>query len=107
MASAQSGGSCIHILDTSNPGWKEAFKNIRSKGKFKQFIENTDLVRDEIKTFVKPGYQREQLPVYFIEGGASSGIAKVVYDDIKANYRITSYNVCYTKLLRARGQCLL
>ena len=86
LASAQSGGSCIHVLDMSNPNWKEAFKNIQPKGKFEQFVDNTDLLRNEIKVFTKPAYQREQLPVYFIEGGASSGIAKIVYDDIKANY---------------------
>jgi len=85
LASAQSGGSCIHMLDMANANWKEDFKTIQPKGKFKQFVDNTDLVRNEIKAFVKPAYQREQLPVYFIEGSASSGVAKTVYDDIKAN----------------------
>jgi hypothetical protein len=86
LASSQSGGSCIHILDLDQSGWKDGFRNIQAEGKLKTILENTDMVRESIQNYAKPGYVRDPLPLYFLEGNPSSGTAKIVADDIRANY---------------------
>ncbi|WP_282135251.1 hypothetical protein [Seonamhaeicola maritimus] len=66
MASAQSGGSCIHIINTESKNWKKEFKDLKPKGKIAEIIENTNLVRNQLKHFKKPSSQNKSQPVYLM-----------------------------------------
>lgn len=66
LASAQSGGSSIHIFDLSNNDWKQSYEKIKPPGHIKKILSNTQKVRDNLATFKKPNWQREQKKVYMM-----------------------------------------
>ena len=66
LASAQSGGSQVHIIDTSNPDWKNAYKELEPQGKLAAIQNNTRTIERQLSSFQKPIREREPLPVYFI-----------------------------------------
>lgn len=85
FASAQSGGSGIHIFDTDNPEWTSKFTDIPLKGKVRQLVENTNRVWDQLVGFTKPAWERDPLPVYFMTEKYNSGKAKEVAKNIINN----------------------
>lgn len=66
LGSAQSGGSCMHIINLQNPNWKRAFKELRPKGKIQEILENTKIIRTNLKKFKKPTNQNSSQPVFFM-----------------------------------------
>ncbi len=66
FASVQSGGSGIHLLDTSVAGWKESFANFKPKGKIAQILANTSKARRQAQDFVKPAHETAPKPVYLM-----------------------------------------
>ncbi|NMH86886.1 outer membrane protein assembly factor BamB family protein [Flavivirga algicola] len=86
LASCQSGGSQIHIIDTGNPKWKEEYVNLKPKGKLQKIIENTERIRKKLKSYKAPKEQRSQYPIYFMTENTNSGSAKTLANTIRANY---------------------
>ena len=86
LASVQSGGSCIHVLNTEISGWKTAYENISPEGKIQDIIDNTASARTNLASYSRPDYEREPVPVYMMTESIESGVAKQVADNIKANY---------------------
>ncbi|NQT85482.1 PQQ-like beta-propeller repeat protein, partial [bacterium] len=66
LASSQSGGSCVHVLDTGDPGWKKAYETLTPPGKIAAILRDTETVRSQLATFKKPPGERPPLPVYFM-----------------------------------------
>ena len=66
LASSQSGGSCIHIINTKNENWKKEFENLQPKGKIEEIITNTKSIRDNLKKFEKPAIQSKSQSVYLM-----------------------------------------
>ena len=64
LASAQSGGSCIHVIDPSVPGWKAAFKALDPPGKIRAIRANTAQAWTHVKGFKAPAWEREPVAVY-------------------------------------------
>ena len=87
LASIQSGGSCIQILNPKNSSWKTDFINFKPKGKIESILSNTEKLRKDLNSFKKPSWEREQLPVYFMTDDFKTPIAKSVVENIKANYK--------------------
>jgi hypothetical protein len=86
LASCQSGGSCIHVLDLQHPGWKAAYTNLTPPGKIRTIIEGTDAVRDLLPRFQSPAWERDPLPVYLMTESIPASIRDRV-NHIKAHYR--------------------
>lgn len=85
LASCQSGGSQIHVINTGNPEWKNAYQDLEPKGKLQRIIENTAAIRANLASYNAPATQRDLLPIYFMTENTSSGLAKSVYDNIRLN----------------------
>ncbi|MEN6363428.1 MAG: hypothetical protein ABFC90_12440 [Bacteroidales bacterium] len=66
LASNQSGGSDIHIIDTTNPNWKSEFVKLKSPGKTQSLLDNTAVVNKEMSNFKKPDWERNPIPVYLL-----------------------------------------
>ena len=66
LASAQSGGSCIHIINTEHKDWKKEISTLKPIGKIASILKNTEDFRNKLKSFEKPAYQREAVPVYLM-----------------------------------------
>ncbi|WP_139957419.1 PQQ-binding-like beta-propeller repeat protein [Flavicella sediminum] len=66
LASAQSGGSCIHIIDTDNKNWKKEFVNLQPKGKIAAILKNTEAIRDDLKKFEKASEDNSSQSVYLM-----------------------------------------
>jgi lambda-carrageenase len=64
LASAQSGGSCIHVIDPSVAGWKDAFRALDPPGKIRAIKANTARAFGHTKSFKAPAWEREPIPVY-------------------------------------------
>lgn len=84
LASAQSGGSCIHFLDLANPGWKEAYAQLAPSGKIAAILENTSAARKQLEAFRRPAWERDPLPVYLMSESTASVEALVA--NLKTNY---------------------
>jgi lambda-carrageenase len=64
LASAQSGGSCIHVIDPSVPDWKDGFKALDPPGKIRTIKANTAKAFGHTKRFKAPEWERDPVPVY-------------------------------------------
>lgn len=86
LASSQSGGSQIHVFDTSKSGWKTAFQDLTPGGKLQKIKDNTAAIRTNLASYTKPATQREARNIYFMTESTDSGLAKTTADNIRANY---------------------
>lgn len=66
LASVQSGGSCVHIIDYQNPQWKKGYQNLTPPGKIQSILSNTELAKKELAKFKAPNWERQPKPVYFV-----------------------------------------
>ena len=86
LASSQSGGSCIHIIDTDNKNWKNAFKKLQPTGKIAQIIENTKNIKNNLDKFNKPSIQSKSQPVYLMTEKIPGNL-EGLKNDISNNYQ--------------------
>ncbi|MGJ8642120.1 MAG: hypothetical protein ACSHX9_01825 [Luteolibacter sp.] len=87
LASSQSGGSCVHIIDTGNNAWKKSYENLNPPGKIQTILDNTAAARKQLENFSRPAYEREPLPVYFLSEKSGSELSKKVITDIQVNHK--------------------
>ncbi|MFC2113026.1 hypothetical protein ACFLTA_07145 [Bacteroidota bacterium] len=87
LASVQSGGSCIHIIDTKDPDWKEEYSNLEPEGKISEILKNTAVARSNLRQFEAPEWASSpRPPVYLMSESIPRSLAPLA-DDIKANYK--------------------
>lgn len=86
LASAQSGGSAIHIINFDNDSWKKDYKKLNPPGKIQAILTNTDEIRSNFKNFKKPSYQGESAKVYFMTESRKDESATAVINSIEARY---------------------
>ncbi|MBE0393179.1 Lambda-carrageenase [Flavobacterium sp. PL0002] len=63
LASSQSGGSDIHIIDPSKPDWKANYTSITSPGKIQKILDNTSALNSKMASFVKPSWERNPIEI--------------------------------------------
>ncbi|MCM2373565.1 hypothetical protein [Aporhodopirellula aestuarii] len=78
LASAQSGGSCIHVLDLKNDAWKQEFVELEPPGKIAAILKASDLVRQRTRAFERPSWERDPLPVYLMSESISESLEPLV-----------------------------
>jgi len=66
LASSQSGGSSVHILDLSKKGWEKQFKNLNPPGKISAILKNIEQVNQQLITYKETKYDHKPLPVYLM-----------------------------------------
>lgn len=66
LASSQSGGSGIHILDIQKPDWDKQFASYTPPGNITNILKNIDDVNNKLISYKETGYTRKQLPVYLM-----------------------------------------
>ena len=86
LASAQSGGSAIHIINFDDDSWKNEYKKLDPPGKIQEIITNSEAIRKNLKNFTKPAYQKESAPVYFMSENRRKFGAKENIERIEAKY---------------------
>lgn len=77
LGSAQSSGSCIHVIDTSIPEWKNAYSNFQPAGKLKAILDNTATARRQLQHFKAPAHERKPKPVYLMTEKLSGEVEKL------------------------------
>lgn len=80
LGSAQSGGSCIHVLDPSDRQWKNQFVALQPRGKLKTLLDNTATARKQLQDFRSPSYERPPKPVYMMTESLPGDIEKQALD---------------------------
>ncbi|WP_083634291.1 PQQ-like beta-propeller repeat protein [Saccharicrinis aurantiacus] len=83
LASAQSGGSCVHVIDLKNKAWKKQFKSIAPPGKIQQIVDNSAHLKKQLNKFKAPTWERDPLNVYLMSPPKEP---KAAIDNIKNNY---------------------
>ncbi|QBG46447.1 hypothetical protein EGM51_03185 [Verrucomicrobia bacterium S94] len=95
LASAQSGGSCIHIIDPQHPDWHSDFEALEPPGKIASIIANTDQIKTLLETFTKPAWERDPVEVVLTAANPSHPVAQDImsYSDtpVFMNYYWDSY----------------
>ncbi|WP_370978310.1 hypothetical protein [Agaribacterium sp. ZY112] len=76
LASAQSGGSAIHILNTEHAGWKTAFSELEPPGKIQTMKQNFASARQQLTNFTKPQHERAPDPVYLTAADSNHEVAQ-------------------------------
>lgn len=84
LASIQSGGSCVHLINTKNKSWKEEYTSLVPKGKIAKVLSNTAMLRNKLHNFKAPAYEKKPRPVYLMSESVPNSIKPMV-DAIKAN----------------------
>ncbi|BAX81102.1 outer membrane protein assembly factor BamB family protein [Labilibaculum antarcticum] len=80
LASSQSGGSCIHVIDPTNLKWKKAYRKLTPPGKISSIISNTNVVKEQVADFKRPDWEREPLPVYLMTEKITPSLENMVRD---------------------------
>lgn len=87
LASAQSGGSAIHIIDFDNKNWKKEYRKLSPPGKIQDILNNTDAIKSKLKGFKKPKYQQESATVYFMSENKRKPGARENIERIEAKHQ--------------------
>ena len=66
LASSQSGGSSIHILDIAKNDWDKQFENLNPPGKISAILKNIDKVNQQLTHYQETKYKHKPLPVYLM-----------------------------------------
>ncbi len=66
LGSAQSGGSCVHVIDLTDRGWKRAFETITPPGKINVILDHTARARGQLAGFRRPADQPASQTVYLL-----------------------------------------
>lgn len=85
LASAQSGGNSIHIIDLKAKNWKTAYENLSPQGNLQEMLDNHAIAQKQMANFKRPPYERKPLPVYLLSDSKVTDAEKVA-NDIKQNY---------------------
>ena len=91
LASSQSGGNAIHVIDYTNPNWKTAYRNLDPPGNIQVILDNTQAVRDNLENYTAPSWQRAQKSVWFVSdlnnrNNNNSAYVRNLAQDINTNY---------------------
>ncbi|NJB83031.1 PQQ-binding-like beta-propeller repeat protein [Wenyingzhuangia aestuarii] len=60
LASVQSGGSQIHIIDLNNKKWKKSFKTYVPKGNITSILKESTILTKQLSKFKKPTWEKKQ-----------------------------------------------
>lgn len=85
LASIQSGGSCVHIIDTKNSNWKNEYENFIPKGKIEKILSNTEILRHNLQYFKAPEWEKEPRDVFLMSESVPKTVEPLV-NNIKKNY---------------------
>ena len=66
LASIQSGGSNIYVIDYTNEKWKKEYINLKPSGKIQAILNNTNVARKALENFQAPDWERSPKQVYFV-----------------------------------------
>lgn len=77
LASCQSGGSAIHILDTSDAHWKSDLQGLNPPGKIEKLKTNFAAVKHNLASFSRPEWERE--PDQLMNGGGGGAVGDQLY----------------------------
>lgn len=83
LASAQSGGGSIHIINTKKQSWKKDFEKLTPPGKIASIVANTKETRADLKKYTSIKYKREQLPVYLMTEKVPSSLESLKTELVK------------------------
>ncbi|QBG49128.1 hypothetical protein EGM51_17640 [Verrucomicrobia bacterium S94] len=66
LASAQSGGSCIHVIDLTDGDWRAAYEQLDPPGKIQDILDNTAELKRQLAVFEKPEWERDPVTAYLM-----------------------------------------
>lgn len=89
FASAQSGGSAVHIIDLNNKGWKKAYENLAPIGKIAAIRADEKKTRKELKKFRAPKWESISRPVHLMSENKKKAENARLIAQTEAKYKET------------------
>ncbi|WP_152286522.1 PQQ-binding-like beta-propeller repeat protein [Flavicella marina] len=89
LASVQSGGSQIHIIDLNHKKWKKEFKNFVPEGNISSILKKSERIQKLVSIYKKPNWEKEQETLIMMSPPkdkflSQASIAKMsAYDNLK------------------------
>ncbi|MDF7825555.1 hypothetical protein P4B35_16130 [Pontiellaceae bacterium B12227] len=87
LASAQSGGSCIHLINLDSKDWKTAYANLQPVGNITDILNKTAEARGQLKSFKKPAWEKEIPVVTFMTDSRKGSGGPYIEAIEKAGYK--------------------
>ncbi|WP_076418084.1 PQQ-binding-like beta-propeller repeat protein [Colwellia sp. UCD-KL20] len=66
LASAQSGGSSFHIINTAENNWEQSFETLPATGKLAKVLENTKVLKSQVASYNTLKNVNKDNPVYLM-----------------------------------------
>lgn len=85
LASAQSGGSCVHVIDVSNPDWKRAYSELVPPGNIQTILAESAKLREQLREFIPPQGQNKSQTVYLMSEIVTES-TRELHDELVANF---------------------
>ncbi len=85
LASAQSGGNGIHIIDLKSKNWKIEYENLEPAGNIQALWSNHALVSKQMQDFEAPEWESTHRNVYLMSDSKVDGAENIVAN-LKKNY---------------------
>ena len=86
LASSQSGGSAIHVINVNKPDWQDKYRNNVPIGKISEILKNTAEAQAQVIKFKRPSHERQPLPVHFISENQKDKFTKNKIEQLRQNY---------------------
>ncbi len=87
FASAQSGGNCIHIIDTNDKGWKKEFETLEPQGNIASIVSASLKIKSILQSYTNPTWEDDARPVvYFISDKGHNPFVEKYAKNVHANY---------------------
>jgi len=96
LASSQSGGSAIHIINLDNSKWKKSFENLVAKGKISTILKSTKEISDNLKKYTKPASENKSQRVYLMTEKIPNnlkGLKNQLFQEYQNPYFLNSLNM--------------
>ncbi|WP_139263234.1 PQQ-binding-like beta-propeller repeat protein [Flammeovirga pacifica] len=84
LASTQSGGTCIHVIDLSDDKWVEDFEQFTPPGNMEKILSASQKIKTQVEAFQKPEYERTPLEVFFLSESKDE-ITQPYFEKMNAN----------------------
>ncbi len=85
LASAQSGGSCVHVIDPTNPAWKQAYRGLVPPGKITGILAESAQLRKQLQDFTPPEGRRKSQTVYLMSEQITDS-TRSLYEELTSTF---------------------
>lgn len=100
LASAQSGGSAIHVIDPSHANWKTAYQELTPPGKIASILDNTSIARAQLKNYDEANYPAPNSKIAYFMTESRTGVEDILDEAAQSEHLqfLNGYHVSHCEV---------